>query len=411
MSDMHPRSLPLTGLDRALSLLLEGVRPVAATPVPLVPAPGKEAVPDGLAGGGMTGGMAAHGVAAHGVPVGEFASGGVAAEAVVAAAPVPLRDEAVLDGFALASADIAGATALSPAFLAAPPAWVEAGEPMPEGSDCVLEAGLAAERGGAFEVTGEAAPGDGVRRAGADLAAGAVLVPAGAAVTPRHLVPARRAGLEAIAVRRPRVRLIDVAANDGRTESLALIRALLGAEGAEIAASHATARDAGAIAAALGTEGADLLLAVGGTGPGRSDAMATAIAARGTLLAHGIALSPGRSAALGRIDAVPVLALPGAPEGALTAWLALGLPLLDRLAGRRPRMAVPLPLARKIASTVGLCELALLKREGAAWQPLAVGAFPLGLLAAAEAWLAVPAASEGHAAGETVAGFLFGGAP
>jgi molybdopterin biosynthesis enzyme len=257
-----------------------------------------------------------------------------------------------------------------------------------------------------------------------------VLVPAGATVTPRHLVPARRAGLEAIAVRRPRVRLIDVAARafcsrmessgvaqmrqeqtDGRGESLALVRALLRAEGAAIVASSATARDAGAIAAALDAEGADLLLTVGGTGFGRTDAVAAAIAARGTLLAHGIALSPGRSAALGRIGAVPVLALPGAPEGALAAWLALGLPLLDRLAGRRPRMVVPLPLARKIASTVGLCELALLKREGAAWQPLAVGAFPLGLIAAADAWLAVPAASEGHAASETVAGFLFGDAP
>ena len=80
-------------------------------------------------------------------------------------------------------------------------------------------------------------------------------------------------------------------------------------------------------------------------------------------IAHGIALQPGRTAAVGRIGKTPVIALPGAPDQALAAWWTLALPALDRLSGRRPRQTVTLPLARKIASSVGIAEIVLLERK------------------------------------------------
>ncbi len=185
-----------------------------------------------------------------------------------------------------------------------------------------------------------------------------------------------------------------------------LIVANARAAGAEVMLTEASSREASAIAGAFDSDGCDLLITIGGSGVGRSDAAVAALAERGEVVTHGIALQPGRTAALGRIATIPVIVLPGAPDQALAAWWTLGLPALDRLSGRLPRQPVTLPLARKIASSVGIAEIALLVRNGDAWMPLAVGELPIESLARADGWLAIPDSSEGHAAGTPVDAYL-----
>ena len=124
------------------------------------------------------------------------------------------------------------------------------------------------------------------------------------------------------------------------------------------------------------------------------------------MFAHGIALQPGRTAAVGRIDATPVVVLPGAPDQAFAAWWTLVMPVLDRLSGRRPRKTLNLPLARKIASPVGIAEMVLLERKQGAWVTLAAGELSLDAIARAEAWLVVPGGSEGFAAGADVDAYM-----
>ena len=131
-----------------------------------------------------------------------------------------------------------------------------------------------------------------------------------------------------------------------------------------------------------------------------------ALAQRGEVIAHGIALQPGRTSAVGRIGKTPVVALPGAPDQAFAAWWTLALPVLDRLSGRRPRKTLSLPLARKIASSVGIAEIVLLERKDGAWMTLAAGELSLEAIARAEAWLAVPGGSEGFAAGAPVDAYM-----
>ena len=114
------------------------------------------------------------------------------------------------------------------------------------------------------------------------------------------------------------------------------------------------------------------------------------MAGRGEVIAHGIALQPGRTSAVGRIGNTPVVVLPGAPDQAFAAWWTLALPVLDRLSGRRPRKTLNLPLARKIASGVGIAEIVLLERKQGDWVTLAAGDLSLDAIARAEAWLAVP---------------------
>jgi len=81
--------------------------------------------------------------------------------------------------------------------------------------------------------------------------------------------------------------------------------------------------------------------------------------------------------------------------------------VLDQLSGRLPRrQPVTLPLARKIASSVGIAEIVLLEKIEGAWMPLSVGDMSLETIARADGWLAVPAASEGFAVGTPVDAYM-----
>jgi molybdopterin biosynthesis enzyme len=176
--------------------------------------------------------------------------------------------------------------------------------------------------------------------------------------------------------------------------------------GLDVQTCEAGARDAASIAETLADLDCDLVVTIGGSGVGRRDAAVTALARCGDVIAHGLALQPGRAAAVVRLGKVPAVALPGSPDQALAAWFALVLPLIDRLSARRPRRQITLPLARKIASSVGIAEIVLLRDDHHTWMPLAVGEWPLQAIARADAWLIVPASSEGFAAGTPADAYL-----
>ena len=53
--------------------------------------------------------------------------------------PHPPHDIAATDGWALRANDLVGASSYSPLPLTTAPVWVEAGDAMPEGCDCVLD--------------------------------------------------------------------------------------------------------------------------------------------------------------------------------------------------------------------------------------------------------------------------------
>jgi molybdopterin biosynthesis enzyme len=322
-----------------------------------------------------------------------------------ALAAYPPAAIAAADGWALRARDLVGASSYTPLPLAKPPVWVEAGDAMPEGCDCVVDSDAIDRSGPMVQVLADAIPGQGVRRIGGDIAEGS-LVAAGRRIGPLDLPVMRAAGLQAATVRRPRLRIVNIPARSGQAMTAELIVANARAAGAEVVFAEASSREASEIAKALDPDGCDLLITIGGSGVGRSDAAVAALAKRGRVAAHGIALQPGRTAAIGSIETTPVAALPGAPDQALAAWWTLALPALDRLSGRLPRQPVTLPLARKIASSVGIAEIALLARSDNAWMPLAVGDLPIESMARAEGWLAIPGESEGYAAGTPVDAYL-----
>ncbi|WMT73315.1 molybdopterin-binding protein [Bradyrhizobium sp. Ash2021] len=315
----------------------------------------------------------------------------------------PPHDIAASDGFAFRSSDLVGASSYSPLPLAAAPRWVDAGDAIPGGCDCVLDSDSVDQSGPIVQVLAESIPGQGVRRAGADIAAGSFVAEAGRRVVARDLLIARTAGMEKLRVRRPRLRIVNI---PGGTVTADLIVESARAAGADVACVTSASRDAASIVRAFDGPACDLLLTVGGSGVGRTDTSVTALAERGEVLSYGIALQPGRTSAVGRIGTTPVVALPGAPDQAFAAWWTLTLPVLDRLSGRRPRKTLNLPLARKIASAVGIAEIVLLEQKQGVWITLAVGELSLDAIARAEAWLPVPADAEGFAAGTPVDAYI-----
>jgi molybdopterin molybdotransferase len=317
----------------------------------------------------------------------------------------PLRDIAIVDGWALRARDLVGASSYSPLPLAVHPAWVEAGDAMPDGCDCVIDADSVDQNGPMVQVLAEAIPGQGVRRAGGDIAED-TLIASGRSIRALDLLIARAAGLEKIDVRRPRLRIVNIPAASGQAVTAALIADNARAAGVDVTVIEAKGRDTESIASALDTSSCDLLVSIGGSGVGRTDAAVAALAQCGEVVAHGIALQPGRTAAIGRIGKIPVMVLPGAPDQALVVWWTLVLPALDVMSGRQPRRPVTLPLARKIASSVGIAEIVLLETTNGAWMPLVVGDLSLEAIARADAWLAVPGGSEGFAAGVPVDAYM-----
>jgi molybdopterin biosynthesis enzyme len=369
---MNPR--PATGslisLEEALNRLLEGCEPVKR----------------------------------HDVPISE-ALGCVLSQSLSVNEPYPAQTIATRDGWALCSQDLVGATAYSPVLLNELPTWVESGDALPAACDCVLEPDLLEQAGPIVQVISETIPGAGIRRVGEDMKAGSTPVPAGKMLSAVDLAIARAIGLEKLAVRRPRVRIVNVPPANGNSSTALLIADAVRSAGADIISVEAAGRDLKSIADELNDTESDMILIVGGTGEGRADATATALAEKSALLAHGIALQPGRTTAIGRIGKCPVVALPGAPDQALAAWWTIALPLLDRLSGRHISEET-LPLALKISSGPGMADVVLLKREEAKWFPLSIGDLSLGSLSSADAWVVIPGRSEGNASGALCSAFL-----
>ena len=335
----------------------------------------------------------------------EAAAGRVLAGAVQSSGPIPANSVALRGGWAVAAADVVGASYYSPVMLGAGAAPVEVGQAMPIGADAVLPPDAVTVTHGAFEIVAEAASGEDVRRAGEDAAPGAVLRDRGERLRPSDVAVALAAGVRSVSVREPRLRILSSASPGSVDVAGEIVARLAEAAGAAID-QIGIGGDAAGIAAALRNPGADLAVVVA-AGIGSDDPAAEALASIGEMTARGIALRPGEVSGCGAVGPMPVILVPGRVEGALAAALTLVLPCLDHLMGAAtPRPTLSGALTRKISSTVGMTDIVLLRRHRAGLEPLAAGDITLTAIAGAEAWLAVHADSEGFAAGETVTAFV-----
>ena len=314
------------------------------------------------------------------------AEGRVLAEDVVVAAPSPAAPVALIDGWAVRAEQVADAGPYAPASLGAPPAWVNAGASLPHGADAMLPPDAVT----GLDVHAAATSGDGVLAGGADAAPGVPLRRAGERLRAADVAALQVAGISRVTIREPRVRVVALPGCDA--VALAISRGVA-AQGANVIFVRALER-------ALADEQTDIVITVGGTGAGQSDASVAMLARMGEVAIHGFGVAPGETAALGTARGHPVLMLPARLDGALAAFLVVGTALLRRLTGAATsEPAMPVTLARKIVSTVGLAEVVPVRVVSQGAEPLASGHWPMQAIARADGWVLVPPESEGFAAG------------
>jgi molybdopterin biosynthesis enzyme len=308
----------------------------------------------------------------------------------------PPKAKALHDGFALRAEEIADAGPYAP--VAAEAKWVDAGEPMPADADAVLPPDAMNENN---EATAPVGAGEGVWPAGADGRAGDLLAQAGERLRATDIAAFSALGVQSVSVRVPKI-LIVQAKGKAVDPAVPLIARMVSASGGE-------AEIAKSLDLALAEQDTDAVIAIGGSGVGKSDASVTTLAKKDRVEIHGVGLRPGETAALGVAQKRPVLIVPGRLDAALSAFAVLGLRLIAKLAGRTRYISqTPVMLSRKVTSLVGVSEFVPLARTGKnEAEPLATGAIPLSSLARMDGWLLVPAESEGHPAGTLVDMRLF----
>jgi molybdopterin molybdotransferase len=318
----------------------------------------------------------------------------------VVASDQPPRSIALRDGFPVDAAAFADAGPYAPVPLPLTARRIDAGEPLPSDTDAVLPLDAVTLRDHRAEAVAVVTAGEGILPAGGDATPRTPLRRAGQSARAIDVAVMAAAEITDVTIRAPRIHVVygGEARSPAIGVALTTLMRVAGEAGAVVTGRSIT------LEPALGDEETNAVIAVGGTGSGRRDAAVHTLARLGQVEAHGIAVSPGETAAFGVAGAKPVLLIPGRLDAALAIWLLIGRHLVARLAGGSiADLPATLPLKRKVTSTIGLTELVPVSCAGGMAEPLASGYLSLQSLAHSGGWIVVPAESEGFAAGTPVA--------
>lgn len=369
--------------------------------------------------------------------------GRVLCEPVKAKEDLPQFLRATMDGFAVQARDTFGASDAQPALLrlvgearmgeptektigGSEAVRVATGAMLPRGADAVVmieHAELLDSE--TLEVYRSVAPWENVVRPGEDVAAGQEVLPAGWTLRPQDLGLLGALGTTRLLVhRKPRIAVFSTGDEvvpiyaqpapgqvrdvNGITVSswvtleggIALPMGIIPDRPEQLSRNFREALDK-----------ADALIVSGGSSVGTRDFLMEVLQAlQGVeILAHGLAVRPGKPTLVAQVGGKPFLGLPGHPVSALVILHLLGRPLLDRLCGRvypnRPR-PFRARLTRNLASAQGredYVRVAIEEKQGELWaRPLLGSSGLIGNLSRADGLVRIDPLCEGLYSGEWV---------
>lgn len=370
--------------------------------------------------------------------------------AVDIAAPVdtPPFDRSVVDGFAVRAADVEGASSGMPVRLslnaeviacgAVPGLTVHVGTatpistggPVPRGADAIVMIEQTETEGEAGLLVARAvAPGQNIAFAGSDIAQGQTLLRRGTMIGAREIAMLAAVGLGTVEVwRKPRVAVLSTGDELVQPGEALRPAAVYDSNGPTVAAAL---EENGCLALRLGAVAddprqlrvamtaafaeADALILSGGTSKGAGDLTYRIVGDLGApgIIAHGVALKPGKPLCLAVCDGKPVVVLPGFPTSAMFTFHDIIVPFLRILAGlpEREERALTARLPVSVSSELGRTEFVMVAlsqgADGLVAQPVGKGSGAVTAFSQADGFLRVEALVDSLPAGTDVDVTLF----
>jgi len=296
------------------------------------------------------------------------ALGRVLAQDVDSPITLPARTNSAMDGFAVRSADVRGATTAAPRTLtvieevqagrlptrplgAGETTRVMTGAPLPEGADGVIRQEDTQPSGGTVRILDDRDAGRNVRFAGEDLHEGARVFEAGAVLGPAQLGVLASMATARVRVRR-RARVGILASGD---EIVDLDRAPEILAGTKTASSNSYTLDAlirlaGAVPVPLGiaadtrasvrehlergVAGSDLIVSTAGVSVGAYDHLRPVLEEMGcTMAVSKVRMRPGSPTSFGVVRRVPWIGLPGNPVSTMVCFELFVRPAILKMQG------------------------------------------------------------------------------
>lgn len=374
--------------------------------------------------------------------------GRVLAQDIRAPVDTPPFDRSVVDGFAVRAADLAAASgsmairlSLNDEIIAcgsepkltllpgtATP--ISTGGPIPRGADAVVMIEQTELEGaGAIRVSRALSPGQNIAFAGSDIARGQTLLHKGAIIGSREIAMLAAVGLaEATVWRKPRVAVISTGSELVQPGEALRPAAVYDSNGPIVAAAL---EENGCIALRLGAipddeillgkaiaeayAAADAVILSGGTSKGAGDLTYRIVERLGSpgIIAHGVALKPGKPLCLAVCEGKPVVVLPGFPTSAMFTFHDIVAPLLRILAGlpEREERELPARIPVSVTSELGRTEFVMVAlsegADGLVAHPVGKGSGAVTAFSQADGFIGIDALQESLPAGSVVPVRLF----
>ncbi len=291
------------------------------------------------------------------------ALGRVLAQDVIASGNVPAHDNSAMDGYAIRAADLdadgdTALTVIGTAFAGRPFAGqvgaghavrIMTGAAIPSGADTIVVQEVSRRDGDRVWIPSGQRKGQNLRRAGEDLAAGAVALPAGLRCGAAALGLIASLGIAEVCVRR-RLRVAffstgDEIASIGRPlapgevydSNRYTLFAVLSALGCELLDMGVVEDDPSRLEAAMRDAAvADVIITSGGVSVGEADFIRELMGRLGEVSFWKLAIKPGRPMAFGRIGDAVLFGLPGNPVAVMVTFYQLVQDALLKMMGVSP---------------------------------------------------------------------------
>jgi len=379
----------------------------------------------------------------------DAALGRVLAADVVSPVDVPSFDRSNVDGFAVVAEDTFGAseevprsvllvgeeihTGIVPNTVLHPgkAVLIATGGMVPRGADAVVMVEYAETRGRELRIARAVTAGSGVSFAGTDITAGETVLRQGQLLTSRDTGVLAAIGVAEVTVwRKPIVAILSTGDEiiapgdpmqpakvyDSNAQVLADAVKESGGEPMRLGITH---DDVEALRKRLrhALEFADIVLLSGGTSKGGGDVSYRVVAELDDpgIVAHGVALKPGKPICLAATKGRPVVVLPGFPTSAIFTFHEFVAPVIRLLAGRgsEERPVVQAKLAVKVNSEIGRTEYLLVglvetPDEGLAAYPMGQGSGSVTTFSRADGFATIGRHEEIVEAGTTLSIQLLG---